>query len=139
MGTYCWFNVCKLHSFYCRYSKRIGKRKSWVVPLQLTIGLLLVMFSSTIQNTLYSESPNVMFLFICFFIFYFLAATQDIAVDGWALTLLSEKNKGWASTCNVVCQTLGMHIAYWFCWFDNFKKYNLSCLEWSKIFIRLER
>ena len=90
----------------------MGKRKSWVVPLQLTIGLLLVMFSSTIQNTLYSKSPNVMFLFICFFIFYFLAATQDIAVDGWALTLLSEKNKGWASTCNVVGQTLGIHIAY---------------------------
>ena len=94
------------------YSKKIGKRKSWVVPLQLTIGLLLLMFSSTIQNTLYSDSPNVVFLAVCFFIFYFLAATQDIAVDGWALTLLSEKNKGWASTCNVVGQTLGIHLAY---------------------------
>jgi len=28
----------------------------------------------------------------------FLAATQDIAVDGWALTMLSRKNVGYAST-----------------------------------------
>lgn len=32
---------------------------------------------------------------------------KDIAVDGWALTMLSEKNVGWASTCNAVGQTAG--------------------------------
>lgn len=73
---------------------------------------MLILFSSTIEKTLYSESPNVLFLTICFLVFYFLAATQDIAVDGWALTLLSDKNKGWASTCNVVGQTLGIHLAF---------------------------
>ncbi|VDI72998.1 MFS transporter, PAT family, solute carrier family 33 (acetyl-CoA transportor), member 1 [Mytilus galloprovincialis] len=36
-----------------------------------------------------------------------LAATQDIAVDGWALTMLSRRNVGWASTCNSVGQTAG--------------------------------
>ena len=89
----------------------MGRRKTWVVPLQLAIGLMLVLFSPVIEKTLYSETPNVMFLTICFTFFYFLAATQDIAVDGWALTLLSNKNKGWASTCNVVGQTLGIHFA----------------------------
>lgn len=92
----------------------MGRRKTWVVPLQLTIGLMFILFSSVIEKTLYSTSPNVPFLTICFTIFYFLAATQDIAVDGWALTLLSNKNKGWASTCNVVGQTLGIHLAYSF-------------------------
>ena len=29
-------------------------------------------------------------------------ATQDIAVDGWALTMLSPENVGYASTCNSV-------------------------------------
>lgn len=29
-----------------------------------------------------------------FFLLVLLAATQDIAVDGWALTLLSRKNVG---------------------------------------------
>lgn len=90
----------------------MGKRKSWIVPLQLIIGLMLLSFSGLIESTLYSEKPNILFLTICFLVFYFLAATQDIAVDAWALTLLSEKNKGWASTCNVIGQTLGIHFAY---------------------------
>ena len=42
-----------------------------------------------------------------FFALYFLMATQDIAVDGWALTMLSRKKVGYAGTCNSVGQTLG--------------------------------
>ena len=38
----------------------------------------------------------------------FLCATQDIAVDGWALTLLSEKNKKFSSTA----QTIGLNTGY---------------------------
>ncbi|CDJ56141.1 acetyl-CoA transporter, putative [Eimeria maxima] len=37
---------------------------------------------------------------------------MDIAVDGWALTLLSPENKGLASTCNTVGQTLGYCLSY---------------------------
>lgn len=43
-----------------------------------------------------------------FFFLNFLAATQDIAVDGWALTMLKPENVGFASTCNSVGQTAGM-------------------------------
>lgn len=32
---------------------------------------------------------------------------KDIAVDGWALTMLSRENVGYASTCNSVGQTAG--------------------------------
>lgn len=42
--------------------------------------------------------PNVFFLMCIFLPLNFLAATQDIAVDGWALTMLSRKNVGYAST-----------------------------------------
>eukprot|EP01023_Acetabularia_acetabulum_P012544 TRINITY_DN15874_c0_g1_i1.p2 TRINITY_DN15874_c0_g1~~TRINITY_DN15874_c0_g1_i1.p2 ORF type:complete len:177 (-),score=24.74 TRINITY_DN15874_c0_g1_i1:496-1026(-) len=45
---------------------------------------------------------------IVFFFLVLLAATQDIAVDGWALTLLSKGHVGYASTC----QTIGMNIGY---------------------------
>jgi hypothetical protein len=38
----------------------------------------------------------------------FFAATQDIAVDGWALTLLSEDAKPYASTA----QTIGLNTGY---------------------------
>jgi len=54
-----------------------------------------------------SAKPDVYFLTSIFFAFNFLAATQDIAVDGWALTMLSKKNIGYASTCNAVGQTAG--------------------------------
>ena len=42
-----------------RWSKRVGRRKTWVVPLQLMIGIMFMSLSSVIERTLYSESPNV--------------------------------------------------------------------------------
>lgn len=47
-----------------------------------------------------------------YFIFlYFLMATQDIAVDGWALTMLSRENVGYASLCNSIGQSLGVFLS----------------------------
>ena len=56
--------------------------------------------------------PNVQFLTAIFFCLNFLAATQDIAVDGWALTMLKKRNVGHASTCNSVGQTAGYFFGY---------------------------
>ena len=53
------------------------------------------------------ETPRVLLLTVIFFSLNFLAATQDIAVDGWALTMLQRRNVGYASTCNSVGQTAG--------------------------------
>jgi len=39
-------------------------------------------------------------------------ATQDIAVDGWALTMLRKENVGYAATCNSVGQTLGFAMGF---------------------------
>lgn len=57
------------------------------------------------ENT--EAAPSILFLTGIFFCLNFLAATQDIAVDGWALTMLSRENVGYASTCNSVGQTAG--------------------------------
>lgn len=38
------------------------------------------------------------------------SAPKDIAVDGWALTMLSRENVGYASTCNSVGQTAGFFL-----------------------------
>jgi PAT family acetyl-CoA transporter-like MFS transporter 1 len=43
---------------------------------------------------------------------FLMCATQDICVDGWALTLLQKRNVGYASTCNAIGQTLGNALAY---------------------------
>ena len=38
-------------------------------------------------------------------------ATQDIAVDGWALNMLSKENVGYASTCNTIGQSFGFFLS----------------------------
>ncbi|XP_047451095.1 acetyl-coenzyme A transporter 1 [Mugil cephalus] len=90
------------------YFSRFGRRKSWLVPTQYLLGLFMLYLSVTVNSLLQSESgPNVLTLTAVFFMLAFLAATQDIAVDGWALTMLSRENVGYASTCNSVGQTAG--------------------------------
>jgi len=46
------------------------------------------------------------------FFLVFLCATQDIAVDGWALTLLSTPNLSYASTAQTVGLTAGQFLSY---------------------------
>ena len=60
------------------------------------------------ENT--KEEPSIFFLTGIFFCLNFLAATQDIAVDGWALTMLSKENVGYTSTCDTVGHLSGFFI-----------------------------
>lgn len=93
------------------YWNRMGKRKSWMVPAQYLIGIFLIFISYHIDS-LMNKNPNIYLLTSLFFGLNFLAATQDIAVDGWALTMLKPENVGYASTCNSVGQTTGYFFGY---------------------------
>ena len=74
---------------------RFGRRKTWMVPAQLLIGLILIWGSTKINALLYAEpTPRVAPLTLMFLAMNFLCATQDIAVDGWALTLLRPEVRG---------------------------------------------
>lgn len=42
-----------------------------------------------------------------FVAFITLCATQDVAVDGWALSMLSKENVSWQSVCNFCGQAIG--------------------------------
>merc|ERR550519_2681304 len=84
------------------------------------------------------EHPDVTTLTAMFFFLNFLAATQDIAVDGWALTMLQRHNVGYASTCNSVGQTAGYFLGYVF--YMALESYGLVTLAgflqfWSVVFI----
>lgn len=97
------------------FIKSIGRRKSWLVPTQLGIGLFMLVLSRSVTSLMADDpvtgaKPDIMLLTLIFLMLNFLAATQDIAVDGWALTMLSRKNVGYASTCNTVGQTAGFFI-----------------------------
>ena len=98
------------------YSSRFGRRKSWLVPSQYGIGLAMIVLSFFVDQLMGNEDtpPNVVILTFMFLFLHFLAATQDIAVDGWALTMLSKENVGLASTCNSVGQTAGFFLSYTF-------------------------
>uniref|UniRef100_A0A8C7B0P7 Solute carrier family 33 member 1 n=1 Tax=Neovison vison TaxID=452646 RepID=A0A8C7B0P7_NEOVI len=92
------------------YFRNFGRRKSWLVPTQYILGLFMIYLSTQVDRLLGNtdgRTPDVVALTVTFFLFEFLAATQDIAVDGWALTMLSRENVGYASTCNSVGQTAG--------------------------------
>lgn len=94
------------------YSRWIGRRKSWLVPVQLGIGIFMLILSGFVKELLRDDpttglKPDIRLLTCIFLILNSLAATQDIAVDGWALTMLKRRNVGYASTCNTVGQTAG--------------------------------
>ncbi|EQC41516.1 hypothetical protein SDRG_01481 [Saprolegnia diclina VS20] len=94
------------------YSETFGRRKSWLIPVQFLCAGLMVFGGPFVGSVLAMDEPDVVALTAFFFVLYALMATQDIAVDGWALTMLHPKNVGYASTCNSVGQTLGYFIAY---------------------------
>jgi len=101
------------------YVARFGRRKSWLVPVQYIIGIMMLVTSQYVGQMLGDPEegkepspPDVTSLTATFFILNFLAATQDVAVDGWALTMLKPKNVGYASTCNSVGQTTGWCLGY---------------------------
>jgi PAT family acetyl-CoA transporter-like MFS transporter 1 len=124
------------------FSKKIGRRKSWLVPIQLVAGILMVGGSGYVESELGLEnvvtdvvsdasivdaatsaaatttveqaakSMNVKGVTCFFFTLYFLMATQDIAVDGWALTMLSKKNRGKGPICNSIGQNIGYFLSY---------------------------
>ena len=78
------------------YFASFGRRKSWLVPTQYLIGFFMFTLSGYVSELLGDDSGSsgaaghgVKTLTVIFFMLNFLAATQDIAVDGWALTMLS--------------------------------------------------
>lgn len=77
------------------YFPRFGRRKTWMVPTQYLIGIFMIYLSTRIDNILGDDNGKVgsgtmdlNTLFVVFFFLNFLAATQDISVDGWAISML---------------------------------------------------
>lgn len=86
------------------FSPKLGRRKSWIVPVQLTVGFMLWWLSTNVQSLMdvvslcgkagpdcchsltlivhTQDEPDVQKLTLLFFTLVFFAATQDIAVDG---------------------------------------------------------
>ncbi|TFY70069.1 hypothetical protein EVJ58_g9 [Rhodofomes roseus] len=90
------------------FTPKLGRRKSWIIPMQLLVGSIMTILSFTADEMMEKPAEYINVLTAAFTTLVFLSATQDIAVDGWALTLLSEDNLSYASTC----QTIGLNTGY---------------------------
>lgn len=59
------------------FLKSYGRRKTWIIPVQLIVGSLLIIYSFRINSLLTNpEGPYIYTLTILFFVLYFLVATQ---------------------------------------------------------------
>lgn len=104
------------------YSKKIGRRRTWIIPVQLVSGAILILLGWAIgKNYIFQgvdnafhglptdvSHTNISSLVWYFGLLVFLCATQDICVDGWALTILSKQSLSYASTA----QTVGLNMGY---------------------------
>ncbi|KAI0052048.1 hypothetical protein FA95DRAFT_1484294 [Auriscalpium vulgare] len=84
----------------------VGRRKSWIIPMQSIIASLMLYISFNVEKLMENSGEHVTQLTFLFTSLVMIAATQDLV--GWALTLLSEENLSYASTC----QTIGLNTGY---------------------------
>ncbi|KAI7349871.1 hypothetical protein KC343_g10016 [Hortaea werneckii] len=98
------------------WSQRFGRRKSWILPIQVLSGFGMIWLGSQAQEMMEKAGANggagVWGFTGWWFALVFMCATQDIAVDGWALTLISPANLSYASTAQTVGLTAGHFLSY---------------------------
>jgi len=64
------------------WSKRMGRRKSWIVPIQ-TLSAIMLLWLGANADKLMAEASSKLYTFtFVFFSLVMLCATQDVAVDG---------------------------------------------------------
>ncbi|KAK4229053.1 acetyl-coenzyme A transporter 1-domain-containing protein [Podospora fimiseda] len=98
------------------WSPKVGRRKSWILPIQLLSGVGMLYLGSRVEELMATTGkpggPTVWDFTGWWFFLVLMCATQDIAVDGWALTLLSPANLSYASTAQTVGLTGGQFMSY---------------------------
>jgi MFS transporter, PAT family, solute carrier family 33 (acetyl-CoA transportor), member 1 len=98
------------------WSPKVGRRKSWILPIQTISGLGMIYLGGRVDSMMKEAGANdgagVWNFMSWWFLLVFMCATQDIAVDGWALTLLSPQNIAYASTAQTVGLTAGSFLSH---------------------------
>ncbi|CAG8959625.1 hypothetical protein HYFRA_00001528 [Hymenoscyphus fraxineus] len=98
------------------WTPKLGRRKSWILPIQMLSGIGMLWLGARVKAMMVvagNEDGSGIWGFTGWWFFLvFMCATQDIAVDGWALTLLSPGNISYASTAQTVGLTAGQFMSY---------------------------
>ena len=70
------------------WSPRMGRRKSWIVPIQMVSAVALLWLGAHAEQLMNEASQRLYFFTAVFFALVMLCATQDIAVDGMRVRVL---------------------------------------------------
>ena len=87
------------------YIRQLGRRQTWLLPVLVLLGIILIVLSFYLEGLI--ADLRVIELTMIFFLIIFLTATQDICVDGWALTLFASSDVVWQSIAQTIGQPLG--------------------------------
>ena len=98
------------------WSPKLGRRKSWILPIQFASGIGLIYLGGVVEDMMLEagkgDGSGVWAFTGWWFMLVFMCATQDIAVDGWALNLISQPNLSYASTAQTVGLTGGHFLSF---------------------------
>ena len=88
------------------YSASWGQSRSWIIPSQILVVLLLGILVFLEPSQL--ASPVILLgFFIVLFLINLMGATQDIATDGLAVRLLQKTHQQWGNAIQVLGSRLG--------------------------------
>lgn len=91
------------------YFLRLGRRRSWILPMQL-LSVLLLAALAFIEPSGTTLSLSLLALFTALALLNVCAATQDIATDGLAVSLLATRARGMGNALQVAGYRLGLII-----------------------------
>ncbi|MCK6550562.1 MFS transporter [Myxococcota bacterium] len=87
---------------------RLGRRRAWIVPLQLATAVILALLAIAPSITGSAPSLPLELLLGAVLVVNLLAATQDIATDGLAVDMLTAAERGLANGVQVGAYRVGM-------------------------------
>lgn len=84
------------------YVDHVGSRKAWLLTLQISSAAAALLLSQT------QIDAGLLPVIVASFVFSFIAATQDIATDGFAVRALDARERGAANAVQVGAYRIGM-------------------------------
>lgn len=88
------------------YSHQMGKRRTWIVPTQLIMGVIVFYFSFQLEELI--EQKRVYLITVLFTVILWWCALQDIAVDGWWVTIVKEENTQYSALAQITGVSIGI-------------------------------
>ena len=89
--------------------KSMGKRKSWIIPTQLLMCLILFILRNNLERLLIAKEVHYVSVMLTTLVF--IITCQDIAVDSWAVEMLLPQFATYGSSSQSIGQRVGLFIS----------------------------